>query len=55
MKRFSRKELMKLVAKVEVIYVKDVMSRRVRTIDSTAEVIDPARRMSQRKIGPLAA
>ncbi|MDV3293795.1 MAG: CBS domain-containing protein [Nitrososphaerales archaeon] len=36
-----------------MIYVKDVMSRRVRTIDSKAKVLDAAKRLSQWKIGSL--
>ncbi len=36
-----------------MIYVKDVMSRRVRTIDSKAKVLDASKRMSQWKIGSL--
>lgn len=36
-----------------MIYVKDVMSRRVQTIEHTAKVLDAAKLMSQRKIGSL--
>jgi CBS domain-containing protein len=36
-----------------MIYVRDVMSRRVRTINSTATVLDAAKQMTRRKIGSL--